>query len=203
MSSEILLKTGGFSEHLLLILSFMRLPVIGVMGSAAKSWEELSIPLGTWIAEQGFHLLTGGGGGVMESVTKAFASVPGRKGVAIGILPGSVDDNYEYSILPEYPNESVDVAIRTHLPLRGVRGLDSQSRNHINILSSTAIVALPGSWGTQSEVELAVRYHAPIILFGPLEAFLNFPTSLERTDSLNRVQEFVNSAVQEISDKSK
>ena len=39
--------------------------MIGVMGSSREEHAELAVPLGRWIAEQGFDLLTGGGGGVM------------------------------------------------------------------------------------------------------------------------------------------
>ena len=39
------------------------------------------------------------------------------------------------------------------------------SRNHINILTSDAIVALPGGAGTASEVALALSYGRPIVAF--------------------------------------
>ena len=64
----------------------MRRPIIGVMGSGVDRHDELAVPLGRWIAECGHHLLTGGGGGVMEAVSEAFARVPGRPGLAIGVL---------------------------------------------------------------------------------------------------------------------
>ncbi|WP_239015577.1 hypothetical protein [Archangium violaceum] len=41
---------------------------------------------------------------------------------------------------------------------------------------------------------LALRYHKPLILFGPREAFHAFPEALERTDSLERVCDFLLSA---------
>ena len=51
-------------------------PVIGVLGSSMMRHEQLAEPLGTWIAQKGFHLLTGGGGGVMAAVCQAFVAVP-------------------------------------------------------------------------------------------------------------------------------
>lgn len=39
------------------------------------------------------------------------------------------------------------------------------SRNHINILSSDAVVALPGGPGTLSEVKLALVYGRPCMAF--------------------------------------
>jgi len=56
-------------------------------------------------------------------------------------------------------------------------------------------LALPGGAGTVSEAVLAVRYHTPLILFGPHEAFSAFPSGWERTDSLTRVCAFLQSVV--------
>jgi uncharacterized protein (TIGR00725 family) len=122
----------------------------------AKSWA-----LGTWLATEGVHLLNGGGTGVMAAVSEAFAGVPGRRGVVIGVLP-------EQAAVPAerragYPNPWIDIPIRTHLPLLGDRGSEPLSRNHINVLSSDVIVALPGGAGTLSEVLLARRYNRPLI----------------------------------------
>lgn len=58
---------------------------------------------------------------------------------------------------PNYPNPHVELAIATHLPVSGKEGMSASSRNHINILTSDAVVALPGSHGTASEVQLATR----------------------------------------------
>lgn len=49
-------------------------------------------------------------------------------------------------------------------------GQDLTSRNHINILSSELIVALPGGPGTLSEVQLAQIYAKPAIAFLGAEA---------------------------------
>lgn len=138
------------------------------MGSGTEAHRELAEPLGRWIAERGDHLLTGGGAGVMQAVSRAFVSVEGRKGICLGIVPGP-------DARPGYPNDAVELAIRTHLPLTGAMGTDARSRNHINVLTSDAIVALPGSEGTRSEVQLAVRYGRPVMLHGPRDAFWEWP----------------------------
>ena len=59
----------------------------------------------------------------------------------------------------------IELSIRTHLPLSGKRGTETLSRNHINVLTSDFISALPGGPGTASEVELALRYKRPLILY--------------------------------------
>ncbi|HUT02907.1 MAG TPA: DNA-binding protein, partial [bacterium] len=46
-----------------------RLPIVGVLGSGSEPHEEKAKPLGEWLAREGVHLLTGGGGGVMEAVS--------------------------------------------------------------------------------------------------------------------------------------
>ena len=129
--------------------------IIGVMGSGVERHEALALPLGRWIAERGFHLLTGGGAGVMAAVGEGFASVACRRGLSIGILPAGPP--------PGYPNRWVDVAIQTHLEALGDEGEAPRSRNHLNVLSSDVVVALPGGAGTRSEIALAVRYGKPLV----------------------------------------
>jgi predicted Rossmann-fold nucleotide-binding protein len=91
----------------------------------------------------------------------------------------------------------VELAIYTHLPLSGEQGTDPLSRNHINVLTPHALVVLPGSAGTASEASLALRYGKPVILYGPPESFRRFHSDLERTDSLERVAEFIRESVRE------
>jgi uncharacterized protein (TIGR00725 family) len=132
-------------------------PLIGVMGSGNDSFAEMAEPLGRWIAEQGLDLLTGGGGGIMAAVCRGFATTPNRKGLCIGVLPARAPAGY--------PNEWVEIAIHTHLSARGPEGAGAHSRNHINVLSSTAIVVLPGKAGTRTEMELAIYYRKPVIAY--------------------------------------
>jgi uncharacterized protein (TIGR00725 family) len=141
-----------------------RLPIVGVMGSAVEPHAERAEPLGRWLAGLGVHLLTGGGGGVMEAVARGFCGVGGRRGMSLGVLPE--DATRSRGLPPEgYPNPWVEVAIQTHLPLSGVRGTEPLSRNHLNVLSARVVVALPGGAGTASEVALALRYGRPLVAF--------------------------------------
>nr|WP_301234338.1 DNA-binding protein [Pandoraea cepalis] len=174
----------------------MRPQTIGVMGSGKQPWTELAAPLGRAIAMAGFHLLTGGGQGVMASVSEAFCAVPQRLGRCIGIVPteavGNDDEPVRFRPAPGYPNPFVEVPIVSPLP----RHLPDAppgtlSRNHINVLSSDVIVALPGQHGTRDEVGLAVRYGKPVILFGDVEHFAEMPATLVRTVSLDTVMDFV------------
>ncbi len=168
-----------------------RLPVVGVMGSASAPHETKAVSLGRALAKMGAHLLTGGGGGVMEAVSRAFHEVRPRDGRVIGVLPGKTGPA-GYEPFPGYPNPWVEIPIRTHLHLRGEQGTEPFSRNHINVLSADVVVALPGSAGTASEVRLALRYHKPVVAF--LEAgdgIPGLPPGVPAVSTLEEVLAFV------------
>ncbi len=174
----------------------MRRPVVGVMGSGQQSHDELAAPLGRWLAGQGFHLLTGGGGGVMASVSRAFADTPGRAGLVIGVLPKSLGENAGEPP-PGYPNRWVDVAIRTHLPARGESGADALSRNHINVLSADAVLALPGGAGTLSEVRLALEYGRPVAAhFSNRNLLAGLPDEVPIAPTLDEVEHFLRAQIE-------
>lgn len=168
-----------------------RLPIVGVMGSGTADGGPAAIALGHLLARLGVHLLTGGGGGVMAAVSEAFCRVPDRAGLVIGILP-CVDDDPHCAPKPGYPNAWVELPIRTHLPLSGTEGTDVRSRNHINILTPDAIIALPGGAGTRSEIELALRYGKPVAAFVAEGAsFPGLPDEVPVLRSLAAVQDFL------------
>lgn len=163
--------------------------IVGVIGSGTRSHHERASRLGHWLALEGVNLLTGGGGGVMETVSRAFYETPGRLGRVIGIIP-SIEGSAGPK--PGYPNKWVEIPIFTHLPMIGGRGTDPLSRNHINVLSSDVIVALPGDAGTHSEVVLTLSYGRPIV--GYLESrdeIHELPHEVPICGRLEDVQEFV------------
>lgn len=138
------------------------------MGSGVDTHSELSTAAGQTIARLGCHLLTGGGGGVMEAVCRAFSKIRPREGAVIGVIRADGDAHltphdgrraYSRSGL----NEFVEIPVFTHLPESSTGPL---SRNHINVLTSDAVLVLPGGSGTLSELELTVEYNwAPLLLF--------------------------------------
>ncbi len=165
------------------------------MGSGSTPHTERANQLGSWLAAEGFHLLTGGGAGVMSSVSRAFRSVPDRRGLVIGIIP--CVDGDPGRPLPGYPNRWVDVPIFTHLPLSGPRGTEPRSRNHSNVLSSDVVVVLPGGPGTRSEVELAMTYSRPLIAWlAGRDEIPSLPAEVPIAGEFSEVQEFVLSHVQ-------
>ncbi|MBI2570159.1 MAG: hypothetical protein HYV63_24415 [Candidatus Schekmanbacteria bacterium] len=146
------------------------LPVIGLMGSATRPCAPLAGPAGRLVAALGCHLLTGGGGGVMAEASRAYCLCRPRAGLCLGILKGTVRpaESGEPGALaydPSPPNPWVELPIYTHLPHSGDDGRLPMSRNHINVLTSDVLVALPGDSGTLSEVTLRIDYGRSVILF--------------------------------------
>ncbi|KVT01901.1 DNA-binding protein [Burkholderia sp. MSMB1078WGS] len=165
---------------------------IGVMGSGKEPWLAFSEPLGAWLAQAGFNLLTGGGQGVMLAVARAFAGVPGRAGRSIGILPTQADPVAGFVPLDGYPHPFVDIPVLTPLPRREPGAAPNTiNRNYVNVLSSDLIVALPGGHGTAEEIALAQRWRKPLVCFGPDGAFRSLAADAVCTSSLDDVIRFV------------
>ena len=119
-------------------------PRIGVMGPAVCSPDlyNLAREVGFLIGKRGALLICGGLTGVME------ASARGARdggGITIGILPGSN---------PAEANPYIDIPIATDL---------GNARNVINILTSQVVIAIHGSYGTLSEIALAMKCGIPVV----------------------------------------
>ena len=176
----------------------MRRRVVAVIGSGTTA-DPACVEIGQLIAGLGVDLLTGGGRGVMEAVSRAFFEVSPREGLVVGIIPATVDrlDALEqrepasitYRPPDGYPNPWVELAIRTHLPDSGEQGTLRSSRNHINVLSADVIVALPGEAGTESEMWLATRYGVPIVAYGAHRT--SVPEGIPHATSLEQVRRFL------------
>jgi len=164
---------------------------VGVIGSGTFEHEALAGAVGEALADLGVNLLTGGGRGVMTSVSRAFAQRPRTRGICIGIIPCESETD-RATPKAGYPNEYVELAIYTHLPHSGTQGTHDLSRNHINVLSCVAIVALPGEAGTASEIELAIRYGKPVIVYSPDSGLVkHFPSSVRRASKIDDVKHFL------------
>jgi uncharacterized protein (TIGR00725 family) len=168
-----------------------RLPIVGVIGSGTALHEERAAALGSWLAGQEVHLLTGAGQGVMAAVSRAFAETPGRKGLVLGIVPCVAEDAPD---VPKrgYPNEWVEVPIRTHLHFSGSDGEHPRSRNHLIALTADVLVALPGGAGTASEIRLALRYKKPLIAYLTVrDEIPGLPAEVRAEPDFKEVQAFI------------
>jgi len=121
--------------------------MVSVIGGNTASRGDLSFSfsLGSLLAKSGFTVVCGGGGGVMEAVSRGCSSADGT---VVGILPG--ED-------PSSSNDCVSIPIPTGL---GV------SRNRIIALSGQVICAVGGSYGTLSEIAFALQAHRPVCCYG-------------------------------------
>ncbi len=117
---------------------------IGVIGGGDCSGEvyRLAEEVGERVAKAGAVLVCGGLGGVMEAASKGAKKA---NGVTIGILPGT--DKYQ-------ANSYIDYPIATGL---------GEARNALVIRNSDAVIALPGQFGTLSEIAFALRSGKPVV----------------------------------------
>jgi hypothetical protein len=119
---------------------------IAVVGAATCDEETLALAreTGARLAEAGATLVCGGRGGVMAAACEGARAGGGR---TVGILPGRDES-------ASAPNEHLDVVLFTGL---------EQARNQVLVLSSTAVVAIGGGWGTLSEIALALKFRVPVV----------------------------------------
>jgi uncharacterized protein (TIGR00725 family) len=164
-----------------------RLPIVAVFGQGTPiddGLARLAREAGALVARLGAHLLTGGGYGVMEAASEGFVAVPERAGFCIGIIPcrssGPFDQPHCDDEGRPYPNRFVEIPIMTPLPPRVPDWRTVPGRNHINVLSADAIIALPGNSGTHNELDMSAEYlgererpreERRVALVGPVERF--------------------------------
>ncbi|MBM0239072.1 LOG family protein [Micromonospora sp. ATA32] len=122
---------------------------VAVCGPASATDAELTHArrVGELLAERGVTVLCGGGGGVMAAVA---AGARSRDGLVIGVRP---DDGTSPG-----PVADVSAVVVTNM---------GQARNAILVWSADAVIAIGGSWGTLSEVALALRRGGiPVVVLG-------------------------------------
>jgi predicted Rossmann-fold nucleotide-binding protein len=164
-----------------------RLPIVAVFGQGSAIDAEraaLAAQVGAMVARLDAHLLTGGGYGTMAAAAEGFVAVTPRAGLSIGIVPrrqdGAFDEPNRDPDGRAYPNSFIEIAIRTPLPPRVDDWRNVPARNHINVFTPDAIIALPGRAGTLNELDMSAFYRdkdarcskeRSVILVGPREAF--------------------------------
>jgi uncharacterized protein (TIGR00725 family) len=120
---------------------------IGVLGPEMAGAETLALAeeVGVEIARQGAVLVCGGLGGVMEAAARGAKRAGG---LTIGIIPG---------IKAQEANEFIDVPVVTGM---------GEARNVLIVRSSNAVIAIAGSYGTLSEIALALKIGVPVVGMG-------------------------------------
>lgn len=117
--------------------------MVAVIGGHDCEREHASLAekVGGIIAGEGAVLVTGGLGGIMEAASRG-ASEAG--GVTVGIIPGENKRD---------ANDFVDIVIPTGM---------GYSRNTLVAASADMLVALPGKYGTLSEIAFALNAKKPV-----------------------------------------
>ena len=119
---------------------------ISVIGASAADTTpeilQLAEEVGKQVAQAGCILVNGGLGGTMRYAAKGAYQAGGT---TIGILQGTNRDD---------ANEYIQYAIPTDL---------GHIRNSIVINAADAVIVLPGSWGTLSELAFAKIWEKPIV----------------------------------------
>jgi len=117
---------------------------IGVIGGAVCSPElyEIACDVGREIATNGFALVCGGLGGVMEAACQGAKKAGG---ITIGLLPTSNKGD---------ANPYCDLVIPTGL---------GHARNVLVVHASDALIAVDGEAGTLSEIAIALKIGKPIV----------------------------------------
>lgn len=121
--------------------------IVGVIGGADVSREvrEQAFEVGRRIAEKGAILVCGGLGGVMEAVCDGAKSAGG---VTVGILPESDSRT---------ANPHVAVPVATGMGI---------ARNAIIVRTADVLIAVDGSYGTLSEIAMALNLGKTVVHLG-------------------------------------
>ena len=119
--------------------------VVGPDDDSSPQNRRDAYEVGRLLAERGAVVLTGGLGGVMEAAAHGCAN---GHGTSIGLLPGTerTDGN-------------------RHLSLALPTGL-GELRNGLLVRGADGVVVIGGSWGTLSEVALAMRAGLSVVSLG-------------------------------------
>jgi uncharacterized protein (TIGR00725 family) len=102
----------------------------------------LAYEIGKLVALRGAILVCGGLSGVMEAASQGASE---HDGLVIGLLPGNQKSD---------ANQYVDIAIPTGM---------GNARNLLVVKTADVIIALPGSYGTLSEVALALNENKTVV----------------------------------------
>ncbi|HPB68597.1 MAG TPA: TIGR00725 family protein [Candidatus Omnitrophota bacterium] len=142
---------------------------VSVLGSHSFDGvvEEFVYNVGKIIGKMGCVLVCGGLGGVMEIVSRGAKDAGG---LTIGLLPGTDKND---------ANTYIDIALPTSIGF---------ARNAMVACSADIIVALPGSYGTESEICYGLVYKRPVLDLGnwnipgmiPVQGLADFEQRLQQ-----------------------
>ncbi len=146
--------------------------IIAVVGTGEDDPEarKAAAVLGRMIAKEGWALVSGALGGVMEASCKGASEA---NGLTIGILPGSD---------PAEANPYVEVVIASGM---------GEMRNSLIVRAASAVVAVGGGYGTLSEVALALKTGKPVIGINTWEVSEEIIKANDPKEAISRLKELL------------
>ncbi|MEJ7707105.1 MAG: TIGR00725 family protein [Nocardioidaceae bacterium] len=117
--------------------------VVGA-GEATAGLCEAAREAGHALAAQGVVIVTGGLGGVMSAAAEGAAAAGG---LSLGLLPGSTRGE---------GNPHSTMTLPTGM---------GELRNGLVVRAADVVLAIGGSWGTLSEIALALRTGVPVVTY--------------------------------------
>jgi hypothetical protein len=124
--------------------------VVGPGDDATPPDVSIAAEVGRLLAQAGCIVVTGGLGGVMAGASGGCANAGG---ISLGLLPGT--DRREAA-------HSITVTVPTGM---------GEGRNALVVRAADAVIAIGGSWGTMSELSLAMRAGLPVVAIGGWTVF--------------------------------
>ncbi len=123
---------------------------VGVIGAGrcTRKLRDLASEVGKEIAREGAVLVCGGLDGVMKGAAEGAKS---EGGVTIGILPGTDKTD---------ANKFIDYAVCSGF---------GEARNLVIIRTADVVIAMPGMFGTLSELGFALKMKKPVVSLGSWE----------------------------------
>ena len=120
---------------------------VSVVGGhrASPADEDMAFAVGAGLGRAGAVLVCGGRGGVMAAAARGCRE---QGGWTVGILPGT---------------DAREANPWIRLPMPTGMG---EARNALVVRAAEAVLAVGGSWGTLSEIALAVKMGIPVALLG-------------------------------------
>ncbi len=141
------LQGDGIDKNNCIGYNWSAMKQIAVIGASSPDRQtlELAYKVGKLIASKGAVLICGGLAGVMESACRGAKEAGG---LTVGILPQAER---------EYANAYVDIVICTGI---------GYARNVMVAYSGDIVVALPGQYGTLSEIAFALSVGKTVLGLG-------------------------------------
>ncbi|MBU1076207.1 MAG: TIGR00725 family protein [Spirochaetes bacterium] len=118
---------------------------IGIIGGSTienKDIYDTAYQTGSLIAQEGWYLVCGGLGGVMEAASKGAYD---NKGITVGILPFADTGK---------ANPYITIPVATGMGL---------ARNHIIVNTADILIAIDGKYGTLNEISAALNCNKKIL----------------------------------------